>query len=234
MAIIRGVYWALVSAYNQAGLAHFVRSLSDQGIEIFATGCTADFLCQQGIALSLLSYNIEFSEQKDGQWKRQSIESVDIIRHENSLFNFVIINFPPLITATDSLGGDEAEIREQIAIREAVVCAAAKQYATLTLITDPLDYERVLTAQQSVGYVSVELRHELAYKALVYAARHNVLIDGYHQSMTHVLYNERALCLFSHKPKEEWSTGHICVCGDTQQEITCPYCQVIAQIKSTE
>ena len=151
---------ALLSVSRQEGLDAFARGLVERGFEIVASGGTARFLEDCGIAVRGVSEVTGHPEILDGRVKtlhprihggilaRRSrpddlaslrelgIEPVDV----------VAVNFYPF-EETVARGAEEDEVRENIDIGgPCLVRAAAKNWPDVTVVVDPADYAAVLAA----------------------------------------------------------------------------------------
>lgn len=191
---------ALISVFNKTGLLPFAGVLSAAGVEIISTGGTAKILRENGIAVKDLSDYTGFPEMLDGRVKtlhpkvhggllyiRGNAKHEATIKEHNILpIDLVVVNLYPFEQTIAKPGVTLAEAIENIDIGgPAMLRSAAKNHASVTVVTDPLDYEIVAEQIQSTGETTLALRRLLAAK--VYART-----SEYDNSITRYLSNEFA------------------------------------------
>ena len=94
--------------------------------------------------------------------------------------DLVVCNLYPF-EATVARGAPHAEVIENIDIGgPCMIRAAAKNHGRVTVVVDPNDYPRVLSALQTG--TSLELRAELALKAFSHTAKYDAAITAYLES----------------------------------------------------
>ncbi|MEO9458602.1 MAG: bifunctional phosphoribosylaminoimidazolecarboxamide formyltransferase/IMP cyclohydrolase [Lentilitoribacter sp.] len=173
---------ALLSVFDKTGLIDFAKKLADQGVELISTGGTAKALKDAGLACSDVSDITNFPEVMDGRVKtlhpgvhggllsirddeeHQKAQS----EHDIPDIDLAVINLYPFEEVRFS-GGDYPSIVENIDIGgPAMIRAASKNHAYVTIVTHPDDYDRVGEAiSENDGQTPYKLRQELA--ALAYA-----------------------------------------------------------------
>ena len=185
---------ALLSVSDKSGLIDFARKLASMGIELVSTGGTRKSLSDAGIAVRDVSDLTSFPEIMDGRVKtlhpgvhggllavRGDDEHVaSMIEHGIAEIDLAVINLYPF-EEVQAKGADYATTVENIDIGgPAMLRAAAKNHAYVTIIVDPKDYGRVaesLSANQ--GATSYLLRQELAAKAFARTAAYDSLISNW-------------------------------------------------------
>ncbi|WP_127143092.1 bifunctional phosphoribosylaminoimidazolecarboxamide formyltransferase/IMP cyclohydrolase [Pelagibacterium montanilacus] len=175
----RGIRRALLSVSDKTGIIDFARALSGHGIEIVSTGGTRKALTDAGIAVIDISEVTGFPEIMDGRVKtlhpsvhgallgvRDNPAHTSAMRiHGISPIDLVVVNLYPF-ARTVRAGADYDTIIENIDIGgPAMIRAAAKNHADVTVVVDPADYDAVLEEIGSHGEVSYEARQQLAAKA---------------------------------------------------------------------
>ena len=171
---------ALVSVSDKTGLADFARALEGLRFELVSTGGTARALRGHGLAVTEVADVTGFPEMLDGRVKtlHPRIEAGVLAdlrnpRHRAQLataaidpFELVVVNLYPFAAAAARTDATLDELVEEIDVGgPTLVRAAAKNHASVAVITDPAQYDAVLAELRSAGRVSQELRQELAAAA---------------------------------------------------------------------
>ena len=185
---------ALISVSDKTGLVDFARKLSSMGIELVSTGGTRKAIADAGIAVRDVSDLTSFPEIMDGRVKtlhpgvhggllavRGDDDHVaSMIEHGIAEIDLAVINLYPF-EEVQAQGADYPTTVENIDIGgPAMLRAAAKNHAYVTIIVDPADYGRVaesLAANQ--GSTPYRLRQELAAKAFARTAAYDALIANW-------------------------------------------------------
>ena len=183
--------YALISVSDKTGLLDFARQLVNLGFNLLSTGGTQRQLSEAGIRVTGVSEHTGFAEIMDGRVKtlhprihggilgrqqdRDVMESGDI-----PPIDLVAVNLYPFeaVTATEDCSLEDAV--ENIDIGgPAMVRAAAKNHARVTVVVDPDDYKDVLIELENGGEVSPGKRFALATKAFAHTARYDGLVAAY-------------------------------------------------------
>ncbi len=190
---------ALISVSDKIGIIEFARELSRLGVAILSTGGTAKLLKDAGLPVTGVSDYTGFPEMLDGRVKTLHpkihagiLARQDLPEHMATMENaaiptieLVVVNLYPFAqtVARDDCAFEEAI--ENIDIGgPAMVRAAAKNYKSVTVVTDPADYAPLLREiKSSGGKVSPELRFHLACKAFSHTASYDSAISNYLTSM---------------------------------------------------
>jgi phosphoribosylaminoimidazolecarboxamide formyltransferase/IMP cyclohydrolase len=183
---------ALVSVSDKTGIVDFASRLSKLGVEILSTGGTARLLSENGVAVKEVSEHTGFPEIMDGRvktlhpkihggllgrrtadaeaMKTQGIEPIDLL----------VVNLYPFEQTVAKPGCDFDLAVENIDIGgPAMLRAAAKNHAFVTVIVDAADYDRVISELESDGKVSDATRYDLAVKVFEHTARYDGAIANY-------------------------------------------------------
>lgn len=179
---------ALISVSNKDGLSEFAEKLAAFGVEILSTGGTAKKLKEDGIAVRDVSSYTDFPEIMDGRVKtlhpkvhggilaRRDNESDRQAMTENDIgpIDMVVASLYPF-SETVLDGADFETCIENIDVGgPAMIRAAAKNHEFVTIITDPQDYERILTEMdEHEGATTLSLRRQLAANAFALAATYD-------------------------------------------------------------
>ena len=188
---------ALLSVSDKAGLLEFARSLHTSGIEILSTGGTARSLQAAGIPVVLISDFTDFPEIMEGRVKtlhpkihgallgRRGTDDAVMREHGIAPIDLLVVNLYPFEATVARPGHTLDEAIENIDIGgPAMLRAAAKNYAAVTVVVDSSDYARVLADMQShTGSVSDMLRYQLAVKAFAHCAAYDGAIANHLSSL---------------------------------------------------
>ena len=187
---------ALISVFNKAGLIPFARRLAENGIEIISTGGTARVLKENGIPVIELSDYTGFPEMLDGRAKtlhpkvhggllyiRGNEKHEATVREHNILpIDLVVVNLYPFEQTISKPGVTLAEAIENIDIGgPSMLRSAAKNHASVTVVVDPGDYERVADQIRLQGGTTPELRQQLAAKVYARTSEYDNAIAQYLQ-----------------------------------------------------
>ncbi|MDS4011442.1 MAG: bifunctional phosphoribosylaminoimidazolecarboxamide formyltransferase/IMP cyclohydrolase, partial [Defluviicoccus sp.] len=171
---------ALISVSDKAGLLPLGQALSRLGVEILSTGGSAAALRAGGVAVTEVSDFTGFPEIMDGRVKTLQPKihgGLLAVRgnaeHERAMaahdilpIDLLVVNLYPF-EATVAAGADAAACIENIDIGgPALIRAAAKNHAFVTVIVDAADYPRLLEEMAAHdGATSLAWRQALAAKA---------------------------------------------------------------------
>ena len=189
---------ALVSVYDKAGLDAFGRGLIELGWELVSTGNTQRTLSEAGLIATSVSDLTGSPEMLDGRVKtlhpaihggilarRDRPDHLAQLRtHGIGPIDMVVGNLYPFERTIQTPGIEDNDAIEQIDIGgPAMIRAAAKNFSGVIVVTDPLDYDSVLTQLQS-GSVSGTTRRRLAAKAFAHVSAYDSLVAAYLQGDT--------------------------------------------------
>ena len=183
---------ALISLSDKSGLDKLASGLSRHGIEIVSTGGTAAKLRENGASVRDISELTGFPEMMDGRVKtlhpkvhggllgvRDNPEhSAAMEEHGIAPLDLVVVNLYPFLNTVMS-GADRDTIIENIDIGgPSMVRSAAKNHAHVAIVTDPADYDALLSELDThEGSTTLELRKRLAAKAFALTAAYDSTIS---------------------------------------------------------
>lgn len=192
---------ALVSVYDKDRLIEIGKALQGAGVEIVSTGSTASTLKSSGIAVTEVSDYTGFPEIMDGRVKslhprihagiladQSKPEHISAIADlDISPFDLVIINLYPFAQTVAS-GASFEESIEQIDIGgPSMLRGAAKNHSSVAVISDPSQYDQLLTAISNGGFTQSE-RRQLALEGFRKTAEYDLAIATWlAQSESHEL-----------------------------------------------
>jgi phosphoribosylaminoimidazolecarboxamide formyltransferase/IMP cyclohydrolase len=198
---------ALLSVSDKTGLADFASGLASLGWEIISTGGTAKALRDAGIATLEVSEVTRFPEMLDGRVKtlhpsvhggllaRRDLPEhmLALSEHRIEPIDLVGVNLYPFRETVARRGIRAEDVIEQIDIGgPSMLRSAAKNFASVTVVVDPDDYNSVLEALRSGGNFAA-LRQELAAKVFAHTAAYDGAIAGWFASQRGEPLPERLL-----------------------------------------
>ena len=186
---------ALISVSDKDGLDQFARSLvKDYGVEILSTGGTYFYLKDLDIPVTEVSDITNFPEMMEGRVKTLHpkihggiLAKRDVDTHMNAadehdipMIDMVVVNLYPF-TETVKAGAEFDTCIENIDIGgPALIRAAAKNHAHVTVVTAKQDYEIVLEEMKKYkGEVPHILRRKLAETAFARTAAYDSAIASW-------------------------------------------------------
>ena len=182
---------ALISVSDKTGVAELAGGLADLGFELVSTGGTARALREAGLAVLEVSELTGFPEILGGRVKtlhpavhggllaRRGVDDAAIEEHGIGWIDLLVVNLYPFeATILDPDSTEESAVEQIDVGGPAMLRAAAKNHARLTVVCDPGDYPRVLAAFEN-GDTTAGLKRELAAKAFTHTARYDILISNY-------------------------------------------------------
>lgn len=185
---------ALLSVSDKTGIADFAQALQALGFELISTGGTKKTLQEAGIAVKDISEVTGFPEIMDGRVKTlhpkvhggllsirtNTTHSEEMATNGIEYIDLVVVNLYPFKETILKEGVTQEEAIENIDIGgPSMLRSAAKNHAFVTVITDPNDYEKVLTELKETGDTTLKTRQQLALKVFQKTAAYDGLIANY-------------------------------------------------------
>ncbi|XP_038278386.1 bifunctional purine biosynthesis protein ATIC [Dermochelys coriacea] len=186
---------ALFSVSDKTGLVEFAKCLNSLGLGLVASGGTANCLRGAGLNVRDVSDLTGFPEMLGGRVKtlhpavhagilaRNSPEDgADMDKQGFSLVSVVVCNLYPFVKTVSSPNVTVQEAVENIDIGGvALLRAAAKNHARVTVVCDPTDYASVAEEMKASSSkdTSLETRRQLALKAFTHTAQYDGAISDY-------------------------------------------------------
>jgi phosphoribosylaminoimidazolecarboxamide formyltransferase/IMP cyclohydrolase len=186
---------ALISVSEKSGIVEFARELHELGITILSTGGTARLLRDAGLAVTEAGDYTGFPEMLDGRVKtlhpkihagilarRDVTEHMDVMeKMAIPAIDLVVVNLYPF---SQTVARPECSLEEAIENIDiggpTMVRAAAKNYESVTVVTDPADYPVVLAEMKAGGgATTLASRFRLACKAFSHTAAYDGAISNY-------------------------------------------------------
>src|SRR6185295_11580633 len=182
---------ALLSVSDKTGLVELGRGLVGHGFELVSTGGTARALRDDGLPVTDVAAVTGSPEMLDGRVKTLHprihaglLADRRLPDHRRQLvaagiapFDLVVVNLYPFAAALERPGISFDELVEEIDIGgPSMVRAAAKNHASVAIVTSPDRYDEVLAAIRSDGAVPPALRQALAVEAFRHTAAYDARI----------------------------------------------------------
>ncbi len=185
---------ALISVSDKTGIVEFAKELESMGIEIISTGGTYKKLKEEGVKAIEISELTGFPECLDGRVKTlhpkvhagilamrsnpnhmKQLQDLDV-----DTIDFVVVNLYPFKQTILKENVKREEAIENIDIGgPTMLRSAAKNYQDVTVITDPNDYEKVLTELKENGKVSLDTKFYLMNKVFEHTSSYDAMICKY-------------------------------------------------------
>ena len=184
---------ALLSVSDKTGIVEFARALKERGIELLSTGGTAKLLISHGIAVKEVAEHTGFPEIMGGRVKtlhpkihggllgRRGVDE-DVMRdHDIEPIDLLAVNLYPFAATVARPDCSYDDAVENIDIGgPAMVRAAAKNHASVTVVVDPGDYRALLDdLAANQGSTHVVMRQKLAAKAFAHTAQYDAMVSAY-------------------------------------------------------
>jgi phosphoribosylaminoimidazolecarboxamide formyltransferase/IMP cyclohydrolase len=186
-----GVERALLSVFDKTGIVEFARRLAALGIEILSTGGTSKLLRESGVPVKDVSEFTNWPEMLGGRvktlhpkvhggllYRRGHAEDLKQAReHGIAPIDLVVVNLYPFEATAAKEYLPPEELIENIDIGgPTMLRSAAKNFESVTVVTDPTDYDRVAGALESSGETTLAMRLQLARKVFAMTSRYDGVI----------------------------------------------------------
>lgn len=186
---------ALISVSDKTGIVDLAKALHAMGVEIISTGGTAQTMLDAGIPVKPIEQLTGFPEMMDGRVKtlhpkvhagllaRRDLKShlQSMLQHDIKPIDLVVVNLYPFEATIARPGVTEPEAIEQIDIGgPSMVRSAAKNHASVAIIIDPGQYQRLLDElDANDGATTLPLRKQLAAEAFAQTGAYDAMIAGW-------------------------------------------------------
>jgi phosphoribosylaminoimidazolecarboxamide formyltransferase/IMP cyclohydrolase len=185
---------ALLSVSDKTGLVDFAKALVEAGYDLISTGGTATALRAAGLTVSDISDITNFPEMMDGRVKtlhpkvhggllflRDNPEhQAQAKAHDIAPIDLVVVNLYPFEQTIAKPDVTLEHAIENIDIGgPSMLRSAAKNYRSVTVITDPADYAIVAGEIGAQGDTTLETREQLAAKVFRTTGYYDALIANY-------------------------------------------------------
>ena len=183
---------ALLSVSDKQGIVLLAKALSDTGVQLLSTGGTALALREAGLTVVDVAEHTGAEEMMSGRVKtlhpivhggilgRRGIDNDVMNERGIAPIDYVIVNLYPFAATVAKKDVSFEDAIENIDIGgPAMVRSAAKNHASVTVVTDPSDYSRVIASLSDDAENNKTLRFDLAVKAFEHTAQYDGMIANY-------------------------------------------------------
>jgi phosphoribosylaminoimidazolecarboxamide formyltransferase/IMP cyclohydrolase len=188
---------ALISVSNKNNLTDFAKFLESKNYELISTGGTFKHLKEAGLNPIQIDEVTNFPEMLDGRVKtlhpkvhggllavRDNEEHMKTVQeHGIELIDMVIVNLYPFFENVNK----EISLEEKVEFIDiggpSMLRSAAKNFASVTVVTDVEDYAKVQQEISENGDTTIETRKKLAGKVFN-------LTSAYDAAISQMLLNE--------------------------------------------
>ena len=185
---------ALLSVSDKSGLVPFAKALVEQyDYRLLSTGGTAKLLEKEGIPVTEVSNYTGFPEMMEGRVKtlhpkihggllarRDKEEHMGAaVEHGIDMIDLVVVNLYPFEETVS-----KSEVTFELAVENidiggpSMLRSAAKNHASVCVVVDAADYDRVLASMRSESAM-IKLRLELAVKVFERTSNYDCAIASY-------------------------------------------------------
>jgi len=195
---------ALISVSDKSGLIDLARGLDALGVEIVSTGGTARALREAALEVRDVSTVTAFPEIMDGRVKtlhpkihgallgRSGTDDKVMAEHGIEPIDLLVVNLYPFEAATAAPDCTYEEAIENIDVGgPAMLRAAAKNHARVTVVVDPGDYAELIETLRANSGSSLALRRRLATKVYTHIAHYDATIANWLGAHTNADRNEQ-------------------------------------------
>ncbi|KAJ6640228.1 Bifunctional purine biosynthesis protein ATIC [Pseudolycoriella hygida] len=184
---------ALLSVSDKTNVIAFSKKLVALGFNLVASGGTATSLRNEGLTVQDVSDITNAPEMLGGRVKTlhpavhagilarvTTTDRADMDKQNYNYIQLVVCNLYPFVNTVSKPNVTVADAVENIDIGGVTLLrAAAKNHARVTVICDPLDYDKVINEIQANGDTTESLRQKLALKAFTHTAQYDDAISDY-------------------------------------------------------
>src|SRR5471030_1231809 len=172
----RRITRALLSVSDKTGLVEFAKALAGLGVELVSTGGTARVLEEAGLKVVEIADLTGYPEMMDGRVKTlhpkvhggllairaDKDHAAAMNKHGIKPIDMLVVNLYPF-EETVAKGASFEDCIENIDIGgPAMIRAAAKNHADVTVVVEPADYEKIANElTEHAGITTLELRQKL-------------------------------------------------------------------------
>jgi len=183
---------ALISVSDKTGVLEFAQALATKNIEILSTGGTAKLLADNNIPVIEVSDYTGFPEMMAGRVKtlnpkihggilaRRGIDEGVMVENDINPIDLVVVNLYPFQATIANPDCTLEDAIENIDIGgPAMLRSSAKNHASVTVVVDASDYQRVIDEINTNGDTTIETRTKLALKTFEHTAQYDGAIANY-------------------------------------------------------
>lgn len=191
---------ALLSVSDKVGIVEFAQSLVNLGVDLISTGGTSKMLREANIPHRQVDEVTGLPEMLDGRVKtlhpkvhggilgRRDEHAAEAVQHGIEWIDMVVVNFYPFeqAIARDNDMAFEDAIEYIDVGGPTMVRAAAKNFAWVSVVTDPNDYAAIITELTNTQGLAFETRKQLAEKVFALTSHYDAMIHQFFLKRRHV------------------------------------------------
>ncbi len=185
---------AILSVYDKTGIESLGKTLAAQGVHILSTGGTGRALTNAGIEYQEVSDYTGSPEMLGGRvktlhpkihggllFKREDQAQIaEATRHGIESIDMVVVNLYPFEATIAKPDVTIEEATENIDIGgPTMIRSSAKNFFSVTVVTDPADYQTIIDEILKHNGVRFETRRRLAAKAFEHTSKYDEAIYKY-------------------------------------------------------
>jgi len=187
---------ALLSVSDKTGVVELARALGARGVALLSTGGTARLLRDAGLAVTEVSEHTGFPEIMGGRVKtlhpkvhggllgRRGVDEAVMAEHGIAPIDLLVLNLYPFERAIADPACPLGRALEEIDIGgPAMLRAAAKNHASVAVLTDPSQYGAFLSGLAADGGTTLATRFALAVAAFDRVVQYDAAISEYLSSL---------------------------------------------------
>jgi phosphoribosylaminoimidazolecarboxamide formyltransferase / IMP cyclohydrolase len=182
---------SLISVFDKTGIVDLARKLAALHIEILSTGGTAKLLREAGVTVRDVSEFTGWPEMLGGRVKtlhpkvhggllfRRNLpeDQKQAAEHGIAPIDLVVVNLYPFEATAAKSNLTAEELIENVDIGgPTMLRSAAKNFESVTVITDPADYDRVAKELEASRETTLATRLDLARKVFATTSRYDGMI----------------------------------------------------------
>ena len=181
---------ALISVSDKTGLAALGQALARHGVQILSTGGSATALRMAGVTVTDVADHTGFPEILDGRVKTLTPQihggllgrrdlpahAAQMAEHGIAPIDLLVCNLYPFEATVAAGAGHDAAVENIDIGGPALIRAAAKNHDSVAVVTDPAQYDELLTALPGT---SLALRRRLAAAAYARTAAYDAAIAAW-------------------------------------------------------
>jgi phosphoribosylaminoimidazolecarboxamide formyltransferase / IMP cyclohydrolase len=182
---------ALISVFDKTGIVEFAKRLASLGIEILSTGGTSKLLRESGVKVRDVSDFTGWPEMLGGRVKtlhpkvhggllfrrNHAEDRKQAAEHGIQPIDLVVVNLYPFEATAAKANLIAEELIENIDIGgPTMLRSAAKNFESVTVVSNPADYARVADELERLHETSLATRLELARRAFATTSAYDGMI----------------------------------------------------------
>lgn len=197
---------ALLSVADRTGITTLARELLGLDVEVYATDGTREHLAGDGVEVESIARLTDVPPLLGGQVKtfhhavyagilaRRDVPEhlAQLVEHGVEPIDIVVVNVQPF---APQVGERLVPIHEAVEMIDvgggALLAAAARNFAGVAAVADPMHYQRLVDEIRERGSVSAEFRQQLAAEAFAIVAAYDAEVSAYLHQVANIRFPKR-------------------------------------------